>query len=197
MTMKDMSLFSFDKLGAPGLGKSKWEEREEIGRGIQELYPMIGGIARLGLGKSRHKNKPSFPRGSDSKASACNLGDLGSVSGVRKIPWSRKWQPTSKFLPEKFHRQRSPAGYSPWGHKESDTTKWLTLTHLSLQQVPRRKLTYIRGVLNSCVCPLMVVQPLSEPGSQTFQHSTTFTPKWITFSHSSLHWFFLYSISHS
>ena len=42
---------------------------------------------------------------------------------VRKIPWSRKWQLTPKFLPGKFHGQRSLVGYSPWGHKESDTTE--------------------------------------------------------------------------
>ena len=41
---------------------------------------------------------------------------------VGKIPWRRKWQPTPVFLPGKFHGQRSLAGYSPWGHKESDTT---------------------------------------------------------------------------
>ena len=34
---------------------------------------------------------------------------------VRKIPWSRKWQPTSVFMPGKFHGQRSLVGYSPWG----------------------------------------------------------------------------------
>ena len=39
---------------------------------------------------------------------------------VRKIPWRRKWQPTPVFLPGKFHGQRSLAGYSLWGHKESD-----------------------------------------------------------------------------
>ena len=38
-----------------------------------------------------------------------------------KIPWRRKWQPTPIFLPEKSHWQRSLAGYSPWGCKESDT----------------------------------------------------------------------------
>ena len=27
-----------------------------------------------------------------------------------------------------FHGQRSLAGYSPWGHKESDTAEQLTLT---------------------------------------------------------------------
>ena len=42
---------------------------------------------------------------------------------VRMIPWRRKWQPTPVFLPGKFHRQRSLAGYSPWLCKESDTTE--------------------------------------------------------------------------
>ena len=41
------------------------------------------------------------------------------------IPWRRKWQPTSVFLPEKSHGWRSLAGYSPWGPKESDTTERL------------------------------------------------------------------------
>ena len=39
---------------------------------------------------------------------------------VRKIPWRKEWQPTSVFLPGEFHGERSLAGYSPWGCKESD-----------------------------------------------------------------------------
>ena len=39
-----------------------------------------------------------------------------------KILWRRKWQPTPVFSPGKSHGQRRLAGYSPWGHKESDTT---------------------------------------------------------------------------
>ena len=42
---------------------------------------------------------------------------------VRKIPWMRAWQPTPVCSPGKSHGQRSLAGYSPWGHKESDTTE--------------------------------------------------------------------------
>ena len=30
---------------------------------------------------------------------------------VRKIPWSRKWQPTPVFLPGKFHGERILVGY--------------------------------------------------------------------------------------
>ena len=32
------------------------------------------------------------------------------------------------FLPREFHGQRNLEGYSPWGHKESDTTERLTLS---------------------------------------------------------------------
>ena len=42
---------------------------------------------------------------------------------VRKIPWRRSWQPTPVFLPGASHGQRSLAGYSPWGRKESDMTE--------------------------------------------------------------------------
>ena len=42
-----------------------------------------------------------------------------------KISWKRKWQPTPVFLPGKSHGRRSLVDYSPWGHKESDTTEWL------------------------------------------------------------------------
>ena len=47
---------------------------------------------------------------------------------VRKIPWRREWLPTPVFLPGESHGQRSLAGYSPSGHKESDTTEQLTLS---------------------------------------------------------------------
>ena len=43
---------------------------------------------------------------------------------VGKIPQSRKWQPTPVFLLGDSLGQRSLAGYCPWGHKESDMTKY-------------------------------------------------------------------------
>ena len=43
---------------------------------------------------------------------------------VGKIPWRRKWQPTPEFFPGKFHGQRSLAGCSPWGLRESVMTQW-------------------------------------------------------------------------
>ena len=44
---------------------------------------------------------------------------------VRKIPWSRKWHPTSVLLPGKSHGRRSLVGCGLWGRYESDTTKRL------------------------------------------------------------------------
>ena len=66
----------------------------------------------------------------------------------------RNWQPTPVFLPGKSHEQRSLAGYSPWGHKELDTTEqrtlslsvkckqWPSSTRLLLSRSDRTYLTY-------------------------------------------------------
>ena len=50
---------------------------------------------------------------------------------VGEIPWRREQLPTPVFLPGKCHGQRSLAGYSPWGHTESDMTERLSLTFTS------------------------------------------------------------------
>ena len=49
-------------------------------------------------------------------------------SWVRKIPWRSTWQPAVVFLSGEFPAQRSLAGYSLWGCKESDTTERLTVS---------------------------------------------------------------------
>ena len=64
-----------------------------------------------------------FPGGSTGKDLVCNAGDLGSIPG--KIPWRRERLPTPVFWPGEFHGL-----YSPWGHKESDTTEQLSVSLL-------------------------------------------------------------------
>ena len=54
--------------------------------------------------------------------SAYQCRRLGFSTGVVKIAWGRKWQPTPVFLPGKSHGQGSLVYYTPWGHKESHTT---------------------------------------------------------------------------
>ena len=57
-----------------------------------------------------------------------NLSAMQETPWVRKILWRREWQPTPVFLPGKSHGWKSTVGYSPWGRKELDMTKWLHLT---------------------------------------------------------------------
>ena len=65
-----------------------------------------------------------FPGGSDSKESACNAGDPGSLSGLgTPSPGEGNGKLTPVFLPGEFHGQRSLVGYSPRGYKESDMTE--------------------------------------------------------------------------
>ena len=61
------------------------------------------------------------------KESACQCRRWRFRPWVGKIPWSREWQLTPLFFPGKFCGQRSLADYSPWRHKESDTTEQLSM----------------------------------------------------------------------
>ena len=51
------------------------------------------------------------------KESTCQCRRCRFHLCVRKIPWSRKWQPTPVFLPGKPHELRSLVRWSLWGRK--------------------------------------------------------------------------------
>ena len=54
-----------------------------------------------------------------------SVANLKFLSQMRKdtTPLRKVGQPTPVFLPGEPHGQRSLAGYSPWGHKDSDMTE--------------------------------------------------------------------------
>ena len=56
-----------------------------------------------------------FPGGSDSKAFACHMGDLGWIPGSGRSPWRRKWQPTPVPLPGKIPWTEEPGGQQSMG----------------------------------------------------------------------------------
>ena len=64
---------------------------------------------------------------------------------VGKIPWRREGLSTPGFLPGEPHGWRSLAGKSPWGHSESSSTEWPTLSvslfQLHTQGKPKAVLT--------------------------------------------------------
>ena len=70
---------------------------------------------------------------------------------VRKIPWRRKWQPTWVFLPGESHGQRSLAGNTPWGRKESGMTERLTHTVINTQQIMNTSKRFC-SPYRMCVC---------------------------------------------
>ena len=93
--------------------------------------------------------KGGFPGGSVVKNLPASAGDVKRHRfdfWVGKIPWSRKWQPTLVFLPEKFHGQRNLVDYSPWGHKKWDTTEWLS----TAQHKHRKILSSLHLCMHTC-----------------------------------------------
>ena len=51
-----------------------------------------------------------------------NAGDTGSTPGLGRSPGGRNGNPLQYSHLENPHGQRCLAGYSPWDHKESDTS---------------------------------------------------------------------------
>ena len=63
-----------------------------------------------------------FPGGSDSKASAYNAGDLGSIlGGEDPLEKEMEMATHSSILAWGIPWMRSMTGYSPWGSKDSHT----------------------------------------------------------------------------
>ena len=73
--------------------------------------------------------------GSESKESACNAGDLGSIPGLGRYPGEGNVQPFSYSCLENPHGQRSLAGSSPQGSKESDMTEQQSTACISLTDI--------------------------------------------------------------
>ena len=72
--------------------------------------PQHNCIYSIGLPRwSVVKNPPTY---------AGDTEDMGLIPGSERSPdLRRKWKPTPVFLPRKSHEQRSPDGYSSWGHR--------------------------------------------------------------------------------
>ena len=67
-----------------------------------------------------------FPGGSDNKEFTCNAGDSGPMPGWGRSPGGGHATHSRILALKNPHGQRSMVGYSPWGHKELDTTEWLS-----------------------------------------------------------------------
>ena len=127
-----------------------------------------------------------FPGGSDCKASACNVGDPGSIPGSGRSPGGGNGNPLQYSCLENVHGLRSLVGYCPWGRKELDMTEqlhfiygiclcltWLSMTisksiHIAANGIILLFLWWIWTFLNlKCLFPYL--RPL--PGTHIHIHT--------------------------
>ena len=100
-----------------GFPDSSVGKESAISVGNPGWIPESGRSAREGI--AIHSSTLGLPCGSAGKESTCNAGDLGSIPGLGRSPEERKGYPLQ------YSGLRIPC---PWGHKESDMTKQLSLS---------------------------------------------------------------------
>ena len=142
----------------------------------------------------------SFPRGSDGKESPCNAGDPGSIPGSGRCP-GEGMAIHSSILLWRIPWTEQP-GYSPWGHKEMDTTRWLTL-HLgkalkaflvaqTVKHLPTMPETRVRSLVRKILLrrkwqPTPVLLPGKSHGQRSlvgyslWGHKESDTTEWLHF----------------
>ena len=67
------------------------------------------------------------------------VGDPGSIPELGGSPGEGHGNPTTIFLPGKFHGWRSLVGCSPWGCKELDTTDRFHFLYLKQSTISLNK----------------------------------------------------------
>ena len=61
------------------------------------------------------------------KESTCQCRDVALIPWLGRSPAEGNGNPLQYSCLENFHGQRGLTGYSPWGRKESDMTKYLSI----------------------------------------------------------------------
>ena len=103
--------------------------------GLQYMY--IFHFLYVATSRNNLYSSMDFPGGSDGKEFVRNAWDLGSIfPGLGRSPGGGHGNPLQYSCLENPHGQRSLAGCSPWGHRESDTTEWLRAAHIEFWVAP-------------------------------------------------------------
>ena len=84
-------------------------------------------LINLPRNRLSQRGKSRLPGGSDGKASACSAGDPGLIPGLGRSPGEGNGNSLQYFCLGNL-MDRGAWWASPWGHKESDTTEWVTLS---------------------------------------------------------------------
>ena len=112
---------------------------------------------RKGRGREAGRERPEFedhslgfPGSSDSKEFSCNVGDLFSIPGLGRSPGEGNGRlPGNSCLENPMDRR---AWWTPWGHKELDSTEWLTLSLSEFKWIGKKSGLMAIGEVRWSVC---------------------------------------------
>ena len=113
---------------------NRWTGEWELG--IHQVLTTSKGVREsfsLPTGKIPITDREQYTKGSLVAQTVKNLPAV-QETWIQSLGWEdpleeRMWQPTQYSCLGNSHGQKSLAGYSPWGHKESDTTELLSTAH--------------------------------------------------------------------
>ena len=109
-----------------------------------------------------------FPGGSDGKEFACNMADPSLIPGSGRCPGEGNSSPPQYSCLEKSMDRGSWWATSPWDHKGSDTTEWLTHFCLSLMQKwSEVKWSESHSVVSDSLQPHGLYSPWNSSGQNT------------------------------
>ena len=89
-----------------------------------------------------------FPGSSAGKESTRKAGNLGSIPGLARSRGGGHGNPLQCSCLENPHGQRSLAGYSPWGRRESDKAELSTAQNMFWRRGWQR-IRWLDGITNS------------------------------------------------
>ena len=127
------------------------------------VKPKLNILGIKGQGLLYFLNQKKFIPGDSGGQESAQFRSTGFDPWVRKIPWRREWQPTPVLLPGEIHGRKSLEGYSPWCHKKSDMTRWLSLSLTTpstfSHQVEKNRKSVWQGEAAGTACGGMYQRP--------------------------------------
>ena len=132
---------------------SLYQQCKSIAKSENPKFPILRILSKGSMVQKMYDNiASSYPGlqglsdGSVGEEAAYNAGDTGLIPGWGRSPGGRCGNPLQYSCLENPYGQRNLAGYSPWGHKEWNTTERLRLPLPRCPLVPKGAFSLHHGL---------------------------------------------------